>query len=129
MVENQNNPTIEVIGEFILNHLASNARHSRNFIAEDKTLGKCFDTLIRYASQFRTNNTAVLSDEKVFAVVLNYYGCWEGEPFDLPEEHRYTPPVRTAVQTSPIRNTTAARRPLGPKSKPVPEEQLTLFDI
>lgn len=123
MNANTNQPYVQAVGAYLLQHLEANVRHSTKILAEDKTILKSLDVMSRFAEQKRVGRCAVLTDEEGFSVVLNYFGCWEGEPFELPPEPpKYVPPVRTH---NPVQTTSKSR---SNKTSQMPE-QISLFDL
>jgi len=123
MNANEHHPYVQVIGQFLLRHLEQHPEHAKNILAEGKTILKSLDTMRRYAETKRVGNVAVISDADGFGIVLQYFDCWDGKPFEIPPEPQ--PPVRIAAPTR-----TASTKPV-PTSKKSPAPaltQLSLFD-
>lgn len=128
MAANANHPYVQAIGQYLLNHLEAKPEHAENILAEDKTVLKSLEVMRRFAEQKRRfGNMAMLTDPEGYAIVLQYFGCWEGEPIEIPPEPErpvYQPPVqrapRTDVQTKPTKVTQ-------PKQTDV--IQTSLFDL
>ena len=127
MTSNPNHPYVQAVGQYLLNHLEAQPEHAENILAEDRTILKSLDVMRRFAERKKVGNVAVLTDDEGFAVVLQYFGCWEGEPIELPPEPErpvYQPPVqrapRTDVQAKPKKVTQ-------PKQSDV--IQTSLFDL
>lgn len=93
--------------------------------AEEKSIAKSIDAMQRYAKTKQFSGMAMVSDQEGYNIVLQYFGCWGGEPYEIPPEteHKpYVPPART--QTPTAKPTTSWRG----KKKESPE-QLSLFDL
>lgn len=133
MTANANHPYVQVVGQFLLEHLETKPEHADRILSENKTLLKSLETMRRFAERKRVGNMAMLTDEEGFGVVLQYFGCWEGDPIELPPE-----PQR------PVVTSTSADRPLsqnattGSPAKAIrttkatePDQplQISLFDI
>ena len=108
MTSNPTQPYVQVVGQYLLNHLEAQPEHADNILAEDKTILKSLDVMRRFAERKKVGNVAVLTDDEGFAVVLQYFGCWEGEPIELPPEPErpvYQPPVQRAPRTDETKPT------------------------
>ncbi|MCL6445469.1 MAG: hypothetical protein K6T83_18785 [Alicyclobacillus sp.] len=123
MNANEHHPYVQVIGRFLLAHLEQHPEHAENILAEGKTILKSLDTMRRYAETKRVGNVAVISDADGFGIVLQYFECWDGEPFDIPPEPQ--PPARptTPPRTATAKSTTTAKHSHAPAVT-----QLSLFD-
>ncbi len=100
MTEKTDNPYVQAIGKMLLKHLEEKPEHAEAILAEDKTILKSLDVMRRYAQQKQVQGVAVVPDEVGYTIVLQYFGCWDGEPIEIPtapERPAYTPPVRNAV--------------------------------
>ena len=127
MTEKTDNPYVQAIGQFLMAHLEEKPEHAEAILAEDKTILKSLDVMRRYAKQRQVQGVAVVSDDVGYAIVLQYFGCWDGEPIEIPAEPErpvYTPPVRNAsAQTKATAPTVK-----GKKATEVGQhEQLSLF--
>ena len=69
-----NNPYVQVVGDFLLNHLEKHPQDAEKLLAADKTIGKSLDAMRKVAETKKVGNCAVLTDEEGFAVVLKYFG-------------------------------------------------------
>ena len=70
MDKNVNNPYVQVVGGFLLQHLKSNPESSEKIMAADKTIAKSLDEMRKAAEKKRVGNCAVLTDQEGFSVVL-----------------------------------------------------------
>ena len=128
MIANSNQPYVQVVGQYLQKHLEAKPEHAEHILAEDKTILKSLDVMRRFAERKRVGNVAVLTDEEGFAVVLQYFGCWDGEPFDLPPEPQ-RPAARPIPQTT---KTVPTPRPTTRRTKAAKSDddtkQISLFD-
>ena len=125
MAANLNQPYVQIVGNYLLAHLEENPEHAESLAADDKSIMDSLNVMQRYASAKKVGNVAVLTDAQGFGIVLQYFDCWDGEPFEIPAEPErpaYTPPA-------PVAKPNAAPAPKG-KAKKAAEspEQLSLFD-
>lgn len=74
MKENANNPYVQVVGNFLIEHVTNSPDDAPKVLAKDKTIAKSLDAMRKEASKKKVNNVAVLTDAEGFAVVLNYFG-------------------------------------------------------
>jgi hypothetical protein len=128
MTANESQPYVQVVGQYLLTHLEANPDHAGQILAEDKTILKSLDVMNRYAQKKRVGNVAVLTDEEGFAVVLQYFGCWDGEPIELPPEPpRYEPPKTPTRTMNSATSSTKSKRSTTTDSKNSEIQQLSLF--
>ncbi len=73
MNSNQNNSYIQVVGQFLLQHLAAHPEDAEK-ITEDKTIAKSLYAMRKEAEKKKVGNCAVLTDREGFAIVLSYFG-------------------------------------------------------
>lgn len=134
MEANAQNPYVQLIGNYLIAHLESKPEHAENLMDESKTILKSLDAMQRYAGTKRVGNYAIVSDEEGFQVVLQYFGCWEGEMLEIPPEPQrpvinHTPTRRpSAVQQSSKPTSTVPSTKLG-KQLPAGWAQTSLFDL
>ena len=74
MDNNTNNPYIQAIGEFLLQHLETNPGAAENIISTDKTILNSLDEMKKAAEKKRVGNCAVLTGQEGFEIVLKYFG-------------------------------------------------------
>jgi len=74
MDSNKNNSYIQVVGEFLLQHLQDNPSNAERIIQEGKTIGQSLNEMKKAAEKKKVGNCAVLSDQEGFKVVLEYFG-------------------------------------------------------
>jgi hypothetical protein len=77
---NKNNPYIQVVGDFILQHLQGNPSNAEKIVQEGKTIGKSLDEMKKAAEKKKVGNCAVLTDQEGFNIVLKYFGIEETTP-------------------------------------------------
>lgn len=78
-----NNPYIQVVGNFLLQHLDAHPAAAEQILNPDKTIIKSLDEMRSEAEKKRSGNCAILTDAEGFAIVLKYFNI-EGENV-LPE--------------------------------------------
>lgn len=93
MSANQSNPYIQVIGDFLLNHINTNPDAAACVLPGDKTIGKSLDAMKNEAKKKQHNGMAMLTDAEGFAIVLKYFGIENNKPANLT--------VATTVSTPP----------------------------
>ena len=69
-----NDPCIQVIGEFLLQHIESNNSNAEKIMQEGKTIEKSFEEMRNAAVKKKVGNRAVLTDQEGFTIVLKYFG-------------------------------------------------------
>lgn len=73
METNQDNSYIQVVGNYIINHLEQNPEDAEKVLNENKTVGKSLDEMRKEAEKKKVGNCAVLTDAEGFEVVLKYF--------------------------------------------------------
>ena len=73
-VNSSNDPCIQVIGEFLLQHLQNDSSNAEKIMQEGKTIGNSFEEMRKVAVKKKIGNRAVLTDQEGFAIVLKYFG-------------------------------------------------------
>lgn len=89
---NGNNPYIQVVGNFLLQHLDGDQGAAEKILAKDKTIAKSLEAMRKAAEKKKVGNMAVLTDAEGFAVVLKYFGI-DGQPVNV--KASAVPPVKT----------------------------------
>lgn len=74
MDQNKNNPYVQVVGGFILQHLEVNPDNAEKILNEEKTIIKSLDEMKKAAEKKKVGNCAVLTDQEGFEVVSKYFG-------------------------------------------------------
>lgn len=74
MTASKNNPCVQVVGAFLLQHLAAHPEAANAIMVEGKTVAKSLDEMRKVAEGRKHGNCAVLTDQEGFAVVLKYFG-------------------------------------------------------
>lgn len=91
MTQNNTNSYIQVVGGFLLQHLAENPQDAEKIITADKTIGKSLDEMSKAASKKKVGNCGVLTDQEGFAIVLKYFGITT-----TPKTTRVAAPIASA---------------------------------
>jgi hypothetical protein len=73
-IKKEKNPYVQVVGQFLLQHLEKSPQDAENILTQDKTILKSLDAMKKEAEKKKVGNCAVLSDAEGFAVVLKYFG-------------------------------------------------------
>lgn len=68
------NPYVQVVGNFLLQHLELHPEAAEKILASDKTVLKSLDEMRKEAEKKKVGNCAVLTDQEGFAIVLKYFG-------------------------------------------------------
>ncbi len=95
-MEKEKNPYVQVVGQFLLQHLDSNPSDADKILAEDKTIMKSLGAMRKEAEKKKVGNCAVLTDQEGFQIVLAYYGI-KGDVA--------TVPAPTTVPSAPAKPT------------------------
>lgn len=67
------NPAVQVIGQFLLQHVETNPEDAACILKTDKSIMKSLEAMRKVAEKKKVGNMAVLSDDEGFAIVLNYF--------------------------------------------------------
>ena len=96
MDSNKNNSYIQVVGEFLLQHLQDNPSNAEKIVQVGKTIGQSLNEMKKAAEKKKVGNCAVLSDQEGFKVVLEYFGIdiAVSETRVKPQEHIVQVPVQ-----------------------------------
>lgn len=70
---NKNNSYIQVVGQFLLQHLEANPADAEKIMTADKTISKSLDAMRKAAEKKKTGNFAMLTPDEGFAEVLKYF--------------------------------------------------------
>ncbi|MCF8566880.1 PcfK-like family protein [Alicyclobacillus tolerans] len=92
MTANANNPYVQVVGNFLLQHIDEHPDNAEKVLTDGKTIVKSLDEMKKEAQKKRVGNVAVLTDAEGFAVVLKYFGM-EGTAATVPSATSIAPPV------------------------------------
>lgn len=93
-IADSKNPAVQVIGQFLLQHVEQNPEDAACILKTDKSIVKSLEAMRKVAEKKRVGNMAVLSDDEGFAIVLNYFKD-EGATPPAPENKR---PAETSSQ-------------------------------
>lgn len=74
MNSSNNNPYVNVVGNFLIKHLELNKQDDSHIMDEDKTILKSLEEMRKEAEKKKVGNYAVLTDEEGFSIVLKYFG-------------------------------------------------------
>lgn len=71
---NKNNPYVQVVGEFLLQHLQSHPGDGDKIQVADKTISKSLDAMRNEAIKKKTGNYAMFTPQEGFEIVMKYFG-------------------------------------------------------
>jgi hypothetical protein len=74
MDKSQSNTYIQVVGDFLLQHLQGHPGDAEEILTEGKTIGKSLDEMRKVAQKQSAGGCAVLTDLEGYDVVLKYFG-------------------------------------------------------
>ncbi|MFE0394732.1 hypothetical protein ACFW4G_03530 [Paenibacillus lactis] len=75
----QNNPYIQVIGNFLIQHVQANPGCAEKILENGKSIAKSLDAMKSEARKKQSNGMAMLTDAEGYAIVLRYFGI-DGQP-------------------------------------------------
>jgi hypothetical protein len=132
MSKNESHPYIQLIGKFLLAHLEEKPEHAEQILAQDTSIAKSLETMGRFAQSKQHQGMAMVSEEQGYSIVLKYFGCWEGEPIDLPPEpapRPIVPPTPRVPSLTSAKAATLTRSPKTQNNNSNGHGQLSLFDF
>lgn len=71
--QNKDNPYVQVVGEFLLQHLKENPKAAEKILNKDKTIAKSYEAMEKIAQKKQKNRRAVLAPQEGFEIVLKYF--------------------------------------------------------
>lgn len=74
MENNQGNSYIQVVGNFVLQHINDNPAAAERILTEGKTLKGSLDAMRKVAEGKKVGGMAVLTPEEGYKAVLGYFG-------------------------------------------------------
>ena len=78
--QNKSNSYVQVVGEFLLDHLDKHPKDAEKILAKDKTIAKSLDEMRKAASKKKVGNCAMFTPAEGFAIVLKYFGIESAVP-------------------------------------------------
>lgn len=102
MDQNKGNQYIQVVGDFLLQHLQDNPEVAEKIMTEGKTVAKSLDEMRKAAEKKKVGNCAVLTDREGFEIVFKYFGITsEKVKINIPET--VVPDARPVAKRSDFR--------------------------
>jgi hypothetical protein len=98
MEETKGNPYVQVIGNFLIQHIDANHEAAEKIMTEGKSIAKSLEAMQAEAKKKQSGGMAMLTDAEGYAIVLKYYEI-NGQPVE---------PIPAAIPT-PV----AAPKPQG----------------
>lgn len=87
-----NNSYVSVVGQFLLNHIASKPNDAEKILQDGKTISGSLSAMRSAAEKKKVNGVGVLTDQEGFNLVLAYYGI----------QGQATAPTLTPVASAPV---------------------------
>lgn len=84
---------VQVIGDFLIQHVKANPESAEKILTEGKTISKSLDEMASVARKKAVKGRATLSDQEGFEIVLKYFGI-SGQAKATAEETISTPKVQ-----------------------------------
>lgn len=78
----QNNPYIQVIGNFLIQHVQANPECVEKIMEKGKSISKSLEAMKNEALKKQSNGMAMLTDAEGYAIVLKYFGI-DGNPVPM----------------------------------------------
>lgn len=74
MAKSADDPYVQLIGNFLVEHINKNPKDADKLTVVDKTILKSIDAMAAAAKAKQKNGRAMLTDPEGFAIVLKYFG-------------------------------------------------------
>lgn len=104
IASSKSNPYIQVIGNFLIQHVQANPDCADKILDKSKSIAKSLDAMKAEARKKQSGGMAMLTDAEGYAIVLKYFGI-EGQPVPAVPQ-----PVPTPVQINQETKTVPAPR-------------------
>lgn len=88
----QNNPYIQVIGNFLIQHVQANPECVEKIMEKGKSISKSLEAMKNEARKKQSNGMAMLTDAEGYAIVLKYFGI-DGQPVQAAQTIQSEPEV------------------------------------
>lgn len=92
-----NNPYVQVVGTFLLQHLDKNPHDAEKILNPNKSIVKSLNEMRKVAEKKKVGNCAVLTDREGFDIVLKYFDI-KGEPVSMTDN---TPTPADSIKQTP----------------------------
>lgn len=73
MDKNKNNSYVQVVGDFLIQHVQINPDTAEKILDKDKTISQSLNEMKKAAEKKKIGNCAVLTDSEGFTVILKYF--------------------------------------------------------
>jgi hypothetical protein len=74
MDQNKSNSYVQVVGNFLIEHLGKHPGDAVKVIADGKSIIKSLDEMREVASKSKVNNCGLITPQDGFNIVMKYYG-------------------------------------------------------
>lgn len=86
MEQNKNDPYVQVVGEFLLQHLDKNPQDAEKIFADDKTIAKSLEEMRKVAEKKKVKNCAMFTPQEGFELVMKYFGIETSQDLQKPSD-------------------------------------------
>lgn len=88
----QNNPYIQVIGNFLIQHVQAHPECAEKIVVKSKSIAKSLEAMKSEARKKQSNGMAMLTDAEGYAIVLKYFEI-DGQPVQAAQTIQPEPEV------------------------------------
>ncbi len=96
----QNNPYIQVIGNFLIQHVQANPGNAEKILENGKSIAKSLEAMKNEARKKQSNGMAMLTDAEGYAIVLKYFGI-DGPAAAVPQSTPAQVPTTQEIKPDP----------------------------
>jgi hypothetical protein len=101
-IQKNNNPYVQVVGQFLIGHINANSSSAEKILADNKTIIGSLDEMRKEAEKVKVNNCAVLTDQQGFAIVLEYFGIDSAVTLKTIEKQTLKPKVKQKERSQKV---------------------------
>ncbi|MHB1651410.1 MAG: hypothetical protein ACYCVD_02900 [Desulfitobacteriaceae bacterium] len=84
MDKNKNNAYIQVVGEFLLQHLNNHPEDAEKILNPDKSIAKSLDDMRKAAEKKKVGNFAMFTPQEGFELVMKYFRIEASSGIQIP---------------------------------------------
>lgn len=99
MNKNTNNQYIQVVGDFLLQHLQKDPGAADKILSESKTIAGSLEDMRTQASKRQVNRCGMFTPQEGFEIVLKYFGII-GEPIKVDTPVNVVPAVKPGAKNT-----------------------------
>lgn len=101
MAANTTNSYIQVVGVFLIEHLAKNPQDAEKILSTDKTIDKSLEEMRKQAEKKQVKRSAMFTPQEGFDIVMKYFGI---NNVNAPVVIMATAPVPAPLAQKPTTN-------------------------